>query len=240
MFNSIVAESLNRFKAEVDVLEKEGETRQKAVMTVVRRFLSEAHNIMFEGNGYCQEWAKEAEKRGLEIVKNVPEAFKVFLRKETIDMFKNLGVLNPAETEARYEVFNETYVKKLQIEARVIGDICLNHVIPAAVGYQNILIKSIQGGKDVFGDEYKELCKADMDTFRKISKYVNALSSDVQALVNARKKANKIEDMSKRAKLYSTEVMDMMEKVRDSADHLEMLIDDELWPLPKYRELLFF
>lgn len=240
VLNSIVAESLNRFKAEVDVLEKEGETRQKAVMTVVRRFLSEAHNIMFEGNGYCQEWAKEAEKRGLEIVKNVPEAFKVFLRKETIDMFKNLGVLNPAETEARYEVFNETYVKKLQIEARVIGDICLNHVIPAAVGYQNILIKSIQGGKDVFGDEYKELCKADMDTFRKISKYVNALSSDVQALVNARKKANKIEDMSKRAKLYSTEVMAMMEKVRDSADHLEMLIDDELWPLPKYRELLFF
>lgn len=240
VLNSIVAESLNRFRAEVDTLEKEGEPRQKAVMTVVRRFLSDAHNIMFEGNGYCQEWAHEAEKRGLEIIKNVPEAFKVFLRKETIDMFKNLGVLNPAETEARYEVFNETYVKKLQIEARVIGDICLNHVIPAAVSYQNILIKSIQGGKDVFGEEYKELCKADMETFRKISKYVNALSSDVQALVDARKKANKIEDMSKRAKLYSTEVMAMMEKVRDSADHLEMLIDDELWPLPKYRELLFF
>lgn len=240
VLNSIVAESLNKFRAEVDSLEKEGETRQNSVMTVVRKFLSEAHNIMFEGNGYCKEWAEEAKKRGLEIVENVPEAFKVFLRKDTIDMFKNLGVLSPAETEARYEVFNETYVKKLQIEARVIGDICLNHVIPAAVSYQNVLIKSIQGCKDVFGDEYKELCKADIETFKKISKYVNALSSDVHDLVEARKKANKVEDMSKRAKLYSTEVMEMMEKVRYSADHLEMLIDDELWPLPKYRELLFF
>lgn len=240
VLNSIVAESLNKFRAEVDSLEKEGETRQNSVMTVVRKFLSEAHNIMFEGNGYCKEWAEEAKKRGLEIVENVPEAFKVFLRKDTIDMFKNLGVLSPAETEARYEVFNETYVKKLQIEARVIGDICLNHVIPAAVSYQNVLIKSIQGCKDVFGDEYKELCKADIETFKKISKYVNALSSDAHDLVEARKKANKVEDMSKRAKLYSTEVMEMMEKVRYSADHLEMLIDDELWPLPKYRELLFF
>ena len=150
------------------------------------------------------------------------------------------GVLTPAESQARYEVLNETYVKKLQIEARVIGDVCLNHVIPAAVSYQNILIKSIQGCKDVFGDDFKTLCKADMETYKNISGFVNKISEDVEALVEARKKANKVEDMSERAKLYSTEVKEEMDKVRYSADHLEMLVDDELWPLPKYRELLFF
>lgn len=240
VLNSIVTESLNQFKYEVDALEKAGETRQNAVMSIVRKFMHESKDIMFEGNGYCKEWRIEAAGRGLEIIDNVPDAYKVYLRKDTIDMFKNLGVLTPAETEARYEVLNETYVKKLQIEARVIGDICLNHVIPAAVSYQNLLIKNIQGGKEVFGDEYKELCKSDMETFKKIAGFVNALSKDVEALVEARKKANKIEDMAKRAKLYSTEVMAMMKKVRYSADHLEMLIDDELWPMPKYRELLFF
>jgi hypothetical protein len=240
VLNSIVAESLNFFRECVEKLEEEGESRQNAVMSVVRKFLTDSQNIMFEGNGYCNEWRIEAKKRGLDIVDNIPDAFKVYLRKDTIDLFKNLGVLTPAETEARYEVFNETYVKKLQIEARVIGDICLNHVIPASVNYQNVLIKSIQGVKEVFGEEYTELCKADIDTFRKISGYVNALSCDVKSLVDARKKANKVDDMSKRARLYSTEVLSMMEKVRQSADHLEMLIDDELWPLPKYRELLFF
>lgn len=240
ILNSIVAESLNKFRAEVDALEKEGETRQNAVLAVIRKFFSEARNVMFEGNGYSKEWEEESARRGLEAVKNVPDAFKVFLRKDTIDLFKNLGVLSPSETEARYEVLNDTYVKKLQIEARVLGDVCLNHIIPAAVSYQNILIKSIKGSKEVFGDEFKELCKADIATFKRISAYVNALSEDVVALVETRKKANKVEDMAKRAKLYSTEVKDMMDKVRYSADHLEMLVDDELWPLPKYRELLFF
>lgn len=240
VLNSIVAESLIRFKAEVDAQEKAGAQRQDAIMSTIRKFLSEARNVMFEGNGYSKEWEEESRRRGLEAVTNVPDAFKVFLRKDTVDMFKNLGVLTPSETEARFEVLNDMYVKKLQIEARVLGDICLNHVIPASVGYQNILVKSIQGCKDVFGDEYKELCAADMETFRKISTFVNSLSAYVEGLVEARKKANKVGDMAKRAKLYSTEVMEMMDKARDCADHLEMLVDDELWPMPKYRELLFF
>lgn len=240
VLNSIVAESLIRFKAEVDAQEKAGAQRQDAIMSTIRKFLSEARNVMFEGNGYSKEWEEESRRRGLEAVTNVPDAFKVFLRKDTVDMFKNLGVLTPSETEARFEVLNDMYVKKLQIEARVLGDICLNHVIPASVGYQNILVKSIQGCKDVFGDEYKELCAADMETFRKISAFVNSLSAYVEGLVEARKKANKVGDMAKRAKLYSTEVMEMMDKARDCADHLEMLVDDELWPMPKYRELLFF
>jgi glutamine synthetase len=240
ILNSIVAESLKSFRKEVDDLISKGESKQNAIMATVRKFLSESRNIMFEGNGYSKEWEVEAKRRGLEAVNNVIDAYKVYLRKGTIDLFKNLGVLTPAEVEARYEVMNETYVKKLQIEARIIGDICLNHVIPAAVNYQNTLIRSIQNTKDVFGDEYKKLCRSDMDTFRKISGYVNELSADVEQLVEARKKANVIPDMSKRAKMYSTEVKDWMDKVRYNADHLEMLIDDELWPLPKYRELLFF
>ena len=240
VLNSIVAESLNDFRAEVDALEAAGESRQGAVLSTVRKFISESKNVMFEGNGYSKEWEEESARRGLKAVRNVPESYKVYTEKETVDMFSKLGVLSPAESEARYEVQNETYVKKLQIEARIIGDICLNHVIPAAVSYQNILVKSIQGCKDVFGDEFRSLCKADMDTYKKISGFVNDISADVEALVEARKKANRVEDMAERAYLYSTEVKAEMDKVRYSADHLEMLVDDELWPLPKYRELLFF
>ena len=240
VLNSITAESLNEFRKEVDELEAKGETRQAAILTVIRKFITESQNVMFEGNGYSKEWEAEAAKRGLRAVRNVPDAYKVFLEEDSVSMFDKLGVLTPAESQARYEVLNETYVKKLQIEARVIGDVCLNHVIPAAVSYQNILIKSIQGCKDVFGDDFKTLCKADMETYKNISGFVNKISEDVEALVEARKKANKVEDMSERAKLYSTEVKEEMDKVRYSADHLEMLVDDELWPLPKYRELLFF
>lgn len=240
VLNCIVAESLLRFRKEVDALEEKGESLQMAVLSVIRKFLTDARNVMFDGNGYGKEWEKESATRGLENVSNVPDAFKSYIRKDTIDMFKNLGVLSPAEVESRYEVFNETYVKTLQIEARVIGDICLNHVIPAAVNYQKVLAANIRSCKEVFGDEYQVLCKADLDAYRKISKFVNALAEDVQKIVDARKAANAIGDMAKRAKLYSTTVKGLMGKIRYSADHLEMLVDDELWPLPKYRELLFF
>ena len=240
VLNSIVAESLNDFRAEVDALEAKGESRQGAILATVRKFISESSDIMFEGNGYSREWEEESAHRGLKAVRNVPEAYKVYIEPQTVEMFNKLGVLSPVESEARYEVLNETYVKKLQIEARIIGDVCLNHVIPAAVSYQNILIKSIKGCKDVFGEEYKDLCKADMDTYRNISGFVNNISADVANLVEARKKANRVENMAERAYLYSTEVKNEMDKVRYNADHLEMLVDDELWPLPKYRELLFF
>lgn len=240
VLNAVVADSLKEFRAEVDALTAAGEPCSKAVLTVIRSFLSESRRVMFEGNGYSAEWQDEARRRGLKAVTNVPEAFKSFASDEAVRVFTETGVLNRTEIEARVEVLEETYVKKLQIEARVLGDICLNHVIPAAVSYQNILARSIQAGKDIFGEEYRDLCKAGMETYRKISGYVNALSTDVEALVEARKKANRIEDMASRARLYSTEVLEQMAKVRNSADHLEMLVDDALWPLPKYRELLFF
>ena len=238
--NSVVAESLREFRAEVDALEAAGEDRSSAVMTVVRSFITEARDIMFEGNGYSREWEIEAAGRGLKAVKNVPEAYDVYHEDSVVSLFDSLGVLAPNEVQARYEILNETYVKKLQIEARVIGDICLNHVIPAAVKYQNVLIENVKGMKDIFGEQYMDYCTSEIETLKQISLYISNISQDVEALVQARKKANKVEDIAQRAKMYSHEVKDMMDKVRDSADSLEMLIDDELWPLPKYRELLFF
>ena len=240
VLNSIVAESLNEFKAEVSALENAGEDRASAVMTVVRKFVTQAKDIMFEGNGYSAEWHEEAKRRGLRAVVNVPEAYEVYHEAQTVEMFDKLGVLAPNEVEARFEILNETYVKKLQIEARIIGDMCLNHVIPAAVRYQNILIENIKGIKDIFGQEYVQLCSSEIETLRKISTYINSVSADVEALVEARKKANRMAEVAVRAKAYSHDVMEMMEKVRVGADNLEMLIDDEMWPLPKYRELLFF
>ena len=240
VLNAAVAESLKLFRSRVDALTGKGEELDKALLTVIREFLEEARPVMFEGNGYSDEWLEEARRRGLTPVTNVPVAFQAFRKPESVQLFTETGVLSPNEIEARVEVQEETYVKKLQIEARVIGDICLNHVIPAAVNYQDILMRSIQGSKDIFGEEFKDLCKADIETYRKIAGSINALSEDTQALVEARKKANRMADMTRRALSYSTEVMEKMVRVRESADNLEMLVDDALWPLPKYRELLFF
>ena len=240
VLNSMVAESLNEFHAQVKELEAAGKDRSSAVMKVVRRFIREAQNIMFEGNGYSTQWQEEAASRGLKAVENVPDSYEVYHQKQTVELFDRLGVLAPNEVEARFGILNETYVKKLQIEARILGDMCLNHVIPAAVKYQNILIENISGMKNIFGEEYVSLCQSEIRTLREISLYINNVSSDVHSLVEARKKANRVEDIALRAKMYSKDVKSMMEKVRVSADNLEMLIDDEVWPLPKYRELLFF
>ena len=238
--NSVVAESLNEFRSEVEALEAAGEERSSAVMSVVRKFISESQDIMFEGNGYSKEWEKESQRRGLRAVRNVPESYEVYHEQQTVDLFAKLGVLAPNEVEARFEILNETYVKKLQIEARIIGDMCLNHVIPAAVKYQNVLIENVNGIREIFGKGYLEFCSAEIETLKKISSYINSISIYVDQLVEARKKANRVEDMAVRAKMYSHEVKDMMDKVRENADNLEMLIDDEMWTLPKYRELLFF
>ena len=239
VLNSVVAESLLNFRRRVDELLSAGEEFSNAVMTVIREFIISSQDILFEGNGYSKEWEAEAEKRGLRAVRNVPDAYEVYHEKATVDLFSRLGVLAPNEVEARYEILNETYVKKLQIEARVIGDICLNHVIPASIRYQNLLIENVRGMKEIFGSGYEDLCAAEISTLRKISVFINRLSKDVEGLVEARKKANAIQDIAARAKIYSVDVKNMMDKVRESADQLEMLVDDEMWPLPKYRELLF-
>ena len=240
VLNTAVAESLNEFRSQVDALEAEGEERSSAVMTVVRRFIEESKDIMFEGNGYGREWQAEARKRGLRAIENVPDTYEVYHEPAVVEMFDKLGVLAPNELDARFEILNETYVKKLQIEARVIGDICLNHVIPAAVKYQNTLIENVRGIKDIFGETYLTFCASEIETLKAISTSINSLSSYVDELVEARKRANRVQNIAERAKIYSHEVFELMGCVRTHADNLEMLIDDEIWPLPKYRELLFF
>ena len=239
VLNTVVAESLTDFHDAVSERLAAGEEKQQAVLAVIRAFLSEARGVMFEGNGYSSEWLEEAARRGLKAITNVPDAFKAYMDPQTVRTFTRMGVLSPTELEARFEVLNETYVKKLQIEARVLGDLCFNHIIPAAVQYRNVLVRGIRDCKELFGDSYRETCKADLQAYKALSDLINRLTADVTALVDARREANKIEGMAERAKRYSTAVMAEMVKVRDSADRLEMIVDDERWPLPKYRELLF-
>ena len=239
VLNTIVADSLRQFADRVDERTAAGEEKEKAILTTVRDFLGEAGRVMFEGNGYSPEWKEESRRRGLRPVNNAAEAFHAFEEEEAVRVLTSTGVLSRTEIGARVEVLEETFVKKLQIEARVIGDICLNHIIPAATAYQNVLAENLRGCREVFGDEAAELGRASAKTFRQIAGLINSLSDGVAALVEERRKANRIPDMSEKARLYSTAVMDAMNRVREDADKLEMLVDDAFWPLPKYRELLY-
>ena len=238
VLNTIVSDSLNLFADKVDALVAEGEDREKAILNVIREFLKDSSPVMFEGNGYSPEWHEESARRGLRSVDNATDAFHAFQEEDSVKVLTSAGVLSKGEIDARVEVMEETFVKKLQIEARVIGDICLNHIIPAAISYQNVLIGNLKGCRECFGDAASELSRTAVRSFREISALVNSLSDGVTALVEARRKANRVASVSERARLYSTEVMDRMAKVREAADCLEMLVDDAFWPLPKYRELL--
>ena len=240
VLNTIVAEQLTRFKKLVDAELKRGLSQDKAMMKIIKRFISESKDIRFEGNGYSKEWHEEAERRALKAIKSAPEAYEEYITPKSIKLFEEQNVLTEREVHARYDVLNEIFVKKLQIEARVIGDLVTNHVIPTAVTYQNRLIENVKGLKELYPDEYQELAKTQLYHIGKISKYINALHQDVSALIDARKVANVIEDIHQKALAYNKTVFPYMEKIRRSADKLEMIIDDELWPLPKYRELLFF
>ena len=239
VLNAIVADSLHQFADKVAERTAAGEDKEKAILTTVRDFLKEAGKVMFEGNGYSKEWQEESVRRGLRPVNNAVEAFHAFQEDHSVQVLTETGVLSRTEINARVEVLEETFVKKLQIEARVIGDICLNHVIPAATAYQNVLALNLRSGREVFGGEADTLCRASAQTYRKIAGLINSLSDGVAALVEERRKANRVPDMSEKARLYSTAVMAAMQKVREDADNLEMLVDDALWPLPKYRELLY-
>lgn len=240
ILNGIVAEQLVRFKTLVDAEIAGGLSQDKAMMKIIRQFLIESKAIRFEGNGYSEEWHKEAEKRGLRAVKSVPDAYKELISPESVKMFVEQGILSEREAHARYEVLNETYIKKLQIEARVMGDLTTNHVIPTAISFQNSLIENVKGIKDLFPDDYEELCKTQLNMIKKISGYVNKLHLYVHDLVEARKVANVIEDIPQKSEAYYSTVFPYMDKIRTVVDKLEMVIDDELWPLPKYREMLFF
>ena len=182
---------------------------------------------------------KEAEKRGLSNLKTTPEALKVYTRQETAALFEKYGVLNHKEIEARYEIELEEYIKKIQIEGRILGDIATNHVLPTAVTYQNKLIENVRGLKDVFGDEYKSMSKGNIQQIKEMSEHMTNISLFVNEMTDARKKANAIENTAMRADAYCHSVKPFFDKIRYACDKLELMIDDELWPLIKYRELLF-
>ncbi len=240
ILNTIIAKQLKDFKKEVDELIVEKELKKdEAVFNVLREYIKQSKNILFEGNGYGSEWEKEAEKRGLSNNKTTPEALKAKISEKNLSLFEEMGVMNRIESESRYEIEIEEYVMRIQIEGRVLGDIARNHVIPTAIRYQNTLIKNVSGLKGLYGDDFKKYAKEQMGILEEISEHIGKINTKVNEMTEARKKANKLEDLEKMASDYCTKVRPLFEEIRYSCDKLELLIDDELWPLVKYRELLF-
>ncbi len=240
VLNTIVAEQLNNFKNAVDVLIKKGSKTDDAILHVLRDLISRTKKIRFEGNGYGEEWVKEATKRGLNNIKTTPPALDAFVSKSSIAVFEKHNIYTHRELEARHEIMLETYTKKIQIESRIMGDLALNQIVPSATKYQTELINNVRGLKELFGDkEYKVLAKTQLDTIKQISEHINEVNTQVFAMIEERKKANNINDMRKQAVAYCDKVKLHFQTIRYHVDKLELLVEDASWPLPKYRELLF-
>ena len=237
--NAAVAEQLIAFKKDVDKAMKAGKPMNIAIMDTLKPIIKSIIDVVcFDGNGYTDEWKKEAKKRGLDVETNVPKMFKSFTTKKAIDLFTKLGVYSEKELEARNEVKWETYTKKVQIEGRVIGRMAINHIIPAALAYQTKLLKNITAMKEVFADNYSAMAGVSMGLVTNISELVTDLRQQVDAMVEARKKANAIDDEYKKALAYH-EIAESLFPLRKTIDKLEEIVDNDMWPLPKYRELLF-
>ena len=238
VLNTIMAETLKDFKTEVDFLiEEKGEKKEIAIMHVIQKYIVAGKEILFEGDGYSEEWEKEAERRGLPNIKTTPLALDALVSDKAKRIFESNGVFTHSEIEARHEIELEKYIKKVQIEARIIGDLALNHIIPAAVKYQNQLIKNITGLKaaGLKQDAYK----SQQDILAKVSEHIQVIYDKVEALVNARRIANVITDTRTKAIAYNEEVKDaFFDEIRYHVDKLESLVDDDYWTLPKYREML--
>ena len=238
--NAAVAEQLMIFKAEVDARIEKGEAKERVLFDVIKSYIVECKSIRFDGNGYSDEWRKEAAKRGLDCETSVPLVIDRYLLPQTIEMFAKTGVLSKAELTSRCEVKWDTYVKKLQIESRVIGDLVINHVLPAAKRYQTMLLKNVMTVKQVFSpDETESLNEMDYSIIRQIESHAGAILKGVEAMTDARHKANRQPDERSKAIAYHDNVLPLMADIREHADALEMIVDDELWTLPKYRELMF-
>ncbi len=240
VLNTAVAEALQNFKARVDALMEKGEDQTSAIIDVVREDIKTCKPIRFDGNGYSDEWKEEAMKRGLDCESSCPVVFDRYLDQDSIDMFARTNVMTESELKARNEVKWETYTKKIQIEARVMGDLTLNHIIPVATHYQSRLAKNVEGMVNIFGgEEGKQLTARNVKIIREIAERTETIERGVEQLVNARKVANRIESERQKAVAYHDTVAPLMEEIRYQIDKLELLVADELWTLPKYRELLF-
>lgn len=233
--NTIVAEQLTQFLSSVNKDIEKGAEKRLAIVKVLRQYIKESRDIRFEGDGYSEEWVKEAAKRGLGNVKNAPRALEAYTTKKTMALFEKHGVMSHREVEARTEIKLEAYIKKVQIESRVMGDLAMNHIVPTAIAYQNKMIVNANGLQGLGIDN-----KAVIQTIKQISGYIEIIKNGVREMTEERKRINKLSDTRKRAIAYCDEVMEKyFETIRDAVDKLELLVDDEDWPLVKYRELLF-
>ena len=239
VLNTIVAEQLNAFKAAVDARIKGGDKKDDALLKELQQLIKDHKAIRFEGNGYGDAWVKEAKKRGLSNLTDTPTALAVWGRKEVADLFASLGVLTPEELHARQEVEYENYIMKRQIEARIAGDMATNIVLPAAIAYQNMLIENISGLTDVFGKDAKALTAGQREVLAEVSNAVSELHASTSKLREERAKINKMEDIAKRAVKYGSVVTPLIEEVGTHCARLEQLVDNEIWPLPKFQEMLF-
>lgn len=241
VMNSIVAKQLQSFKIEVDkLITEDGLKKDEAIFNILREYIKVSKNIMFEGDGYSEEWAEEAAKRGLNNLKTTPEALTKELDQKFIDLYEELGIYTHREIEARNEIKLEKYSTVIAIEGTVLADIARNHIIPCALKYQNRLIENVKGIKEIFGDkEFKDLAKEQMNMIAEISQHVSIIKVEADALLAAIKNAKSLEDPQASATQFCNDVKPRFEKIRDSSDALEMVVDDELWPMTKYRELLF-
>ena len=238
--NTAVAEQLTEFKKEVDELIEKGEPKISAIIQVIRKYIKISKPIRFDGNGYSDEWKEEAARRGLDCETSCPVIFDQYLTEDSVRMFESAGVMTRKELEARNEVKWETYTKKIQIEARVLGDLVMNHVVPVAIEYQSKLIDNVYKMKQIFPTEEAEKLSAEnMAIIRKIAEHTSYIKEHVDTMVEARKVANKIVDERAKAIEYHDKITPMLEQIRYHIDKLELIVDDQMWTLPQYRELLF-
>lgn len=240
VLNAIMAKQLRTFKGEVDdLIENKNLKKDEAIFNVLREYIKDCKSILFEGDGYSEDWANEAAKRGLNNLKTTPEALKSEMNKKFIELYEELGIYTKRELEARNEVKLEKYSTTIDIEAKVLSDIARNHIIPAALNYQNRLIDNVKGLKEIFGDkEFEPLAKEQMDLIKGISANVAQIKVGVDELLAAKETASQMHGQ-KQAEAYCNDVKPRFEKIREASDALEMMVDDELWPMTKYRELLF-
>ncbi|MBL7893562.1 MAG: glutamine synthetase type III, partial [Bacteroidia bacterium] len=240
VLNAIMADQLVEFKKEVDVLINKGVEKDEAIFQILVTYIKSSKRILFEGNGYGEEWVKEAARRGLNNIKTTPQALDAYVSNSSVKLFERHSIMSHREQEARHAIYLETYTKKIQIESRIIGDLALNHIIPTAIRYQNLLIDNVKKMKDIFdGGEFKKNAATQLEMIKEISERISTIKNSVDDMTEERKKANTIEDHKKQAVAYCEKVKPHFETIRYNVDKLELLIDDEQWPLPKYREMLF-
>ena len=237
VLNMIMADQLTKFKVEVDKLIKKGEKKDVALLTVIKKYIKESKAIRFEGNGYSDEWAEEAEKRGLANIKTTPKALDALVSEKSTKLFQDTKVFSVREAHARHEILLEEYFKKIQIESRVIGELVTNVVIPAAIKYQTTMVENVRGLKEIGLKETDY--EAQMMIIKQIAEHVNFIKKNVITMIDERKAANSIEDSREKAIVYDEKVKSFFEPIRYHVDKLELLVDDNIWPLPKFRELLF-